>query len=65
MSITVIKEGNVLRILSSSEPIPENTPLELFTLSIDPWQAAQLESVFREDEDWGHSLDHLIVKETK
>jgi hypothetical protein len=63
MSITVIKEGNVLRILSSSEPIPENTPLKLFTHGIDPWQAAQLESVFREDEDWGHSLDHLIVKE--
>ena len=64
MSITVIKEGDHLRIISSSEPIPENTPMELFTQSIDPWQAAQLESVFREDEDWGHSLDHLIVKET-
>jgi hypothetical protein len=31
------------------------------TRSIDPWDIAQLESVFREDEDWGHSLDHLII----
>jgi hypothetical protein len=61
MSITVIKEGNVLRIISASEQIPDNTTLELFTHSIDPWQAAQLESVFREDEDWGTSLDHLKI----
>lgn len=65
MSITVIKEGDHLRILASSAPIPENTPLELFTVGIDPWQAAQLESVFRDEEDWGHSLDHLIVKEAR
>ena len=60
MSITVIKEGNILRILSSSEPIPENTPLELQVKSPDAWDLAQLESVFNEDdEDWGDSLDSL------
>jgi hypothetical protein len=60
MSITVIKEGNVLRILSSSQPIPENTPLELEVKTPDAWDLAQLESVFNEDdEDWGDSLDAL------
>jgi hypothetical protein len=64
MTITVIKEGDHLRILTATQPIPENTPLTFSTHVIEPWQAAQLESVFRDDEDWGNSLDHLIVKET-
>ena len=60
MSIKVIKEGNVLRILSGAEFVPENTPLELEIRALDPWQHAQLESVFAEDdEDWGDSLDKL------
>ena len=61
MSITAIKEGDFLRIISSSEPIPENTPLHLDVRAIDGWQAAQLETVFRDDEDWGNSLDHLMA----
>ena len=60
MSITVINEGNVLRILSSSAPIPENTTLKLEVKNPDPWDLAQLESAFSEDEeDWGKSLDAL------
>jgi len=62
MSITAVKEGNVLRIISSTEPIPENIPLHLQVHALDGWQAAQLETTFRDDEDWGGSLDHLIVK---
>jgi hypothetical protein len=31
MSIKVIKEGNVLKVVESSEPIPEGTQLRLFT----------------------------------
>ena len=63
MSITVIREGDHLRILSSTEPIPENTPIELFRPAIEPWQAAQLESAFRDDEDWGDGLRALISGE--
>lgn len=60
MSITVVKEGNQLRVLSSIAELPENIPLQLEVRSTDPWQQAQLESVFAEDdEDWGHSLDAL------
>ena len=65
MRITAVKEGDHLRIIASSAPIPENTPLNLLIVGIDPWDAAQLESVFRDDEDWGHSLDHLIVKNAR
>jgi len=65
MSITVIKEGDHLRILSASEPIPENTPLELFTHAMEPWQAAQLDSAFRDGEDWGAMLEDLVAKEDK
>jgi hypothetical protein len=63
MSITVIKEGDHLRILSASEPIPENTPLELVTHGMESWQAAQLDSAFRDGEDWGVTLEHLVVRE--
>lgn len=59
MSIIAIKEGDILRIISSSEVIPENTPLHLHLRALDGWQAAQLETVFRDGEDWGNSLDHL------
>jgi hypothetical protein len=59
MSIIAIKEGDILRIISSSEVIPENTPLHLHLRALDVWQAAQLETVFRDGEDWGNSLDHL------
>jgi hypothetical protein len=60
MSITVIKEGSALRILSSSGPIPENIPLELEIKTPDAWELAQLESVFNEDdENWGDSLNAL------
>ena len=61
MSIIAIKEGNILRIISSSEVIPENTPLHLHLRALDGWQAAQLETVFRDGEDRGNSLDHLIA----
>jgi hypothetical protein len=60
MSITAIREGDILRIISSTETIPENTPLRLDVRALDGWQAAQLETVFRDEEDWGHSLDHLV-----
>ena len=60
MSITAIKEGDILRIISSTEPIPENIPLHLHVHTLDAWQAAQLETVFRDEEDWGSSLDHLV-----
>lgn len=65
MSITVIKEGDQLRILSATEPIPENTPIKLFRPVLDPWQAAQLETTFRTDEDWGDSLEALMAREDK
>jgi hypothetical protein len=31
MSIQLIKEGNLIRVVESSEPIPEGTVLRLFT----------------------------------
>jgi hypothetical protein len=65
MSITVIKEGNILRILQASEPLPENTPIELFTHAVEPWQGAQLDSAFADGEDWGPKLESLIVKEAR
>jgi hypothetical protein len=72
MSIKVIKEGNLLRVVDSSEPIPDGTKLTLYTaseleaLSGSPtaWEAAQLESAFQEDEeDWGTSLDSMVISE--
>ena len=64
MSVTAIKEGNVLRILSDSGDIPEHIPLRLTvaTVPVDAWQAAQLDSVFSDDEDWGDALDSMVVK---
>lgn len=59
MSITVIKEGNSLRVLGASEQIPEGTQLTLFTeqelASVEErrgaWLAAQMPSFIRGDED--------------
>ncbi|MFZ4777077.1 MAG: hypothetical protein ACOYM3_17035 [Terrimicrobiaceae bacterium] len=73
MNITVIKEGEILRIIKSSEPIPDGTKLKLYTaaeinaLAKRPttWETAQLESAFQEgEEDWGTSLDS-ITEESK
>ncbi len=72
MSIEVIKEGNILRVVESSEPIVDGTKLTLYTASeLDAlakrptaWEAAQLESAFQEDEeDWGTSLDSMVIAE--
>jgi len=70
MSITVIKENNVLRVLEASGPFPEGARLVLYTREEldsrrpEAWEAAQLDSIFREDEeDWGDSLDALVVKD--
>lgn len=72
MSIEVVKEGNVLTIIDSSEPIPDGAKLTLFTAAElkasgkqpTAWEAAQLECAFEENgEDWGASLDSLVVKE--
>lgn len=65
MSITVIKEGNHLRILSASEPIPDNTPFTLFTQGMAGWQAAQLQSAFKDEENWGDKLSALIIEEKR
>ncbi|HPA20669.1 MAG TPA: hypothetical protein PLU30_23170 [Verrucomicrobiae bacterium] len=70
MSITVIKKGSGLEILDASAQIPEGVRLVLYTkdemMAGNPppnvWEAAQLDSVFREDdEDWGDSLDRLLI----
>lgn len=61
MRISAIKEGDYLRILSASGPIPENTPITLIYAGPDPWQNAQLETIFREEENWGDSLDPLCL----
>jgi len=73
MSINVIKEGNLLRVLESSEPIPDGARLTLYTASEladlarqpSAWEAAQMESAFSDgEEDWGSSLDRLVIKES-
>ncbi len=56
MNITVIKEGEILRIIKSSEPILDGTKLTLYTpaeidaLAKHPtaWEADQLECAFQE-----------------
>lgn len=72
MSIEVIKEGNILRVVESSEPILDGAKLTLYTASElsalakhpTAWEAAQLESAFQEDEeDWGTSLDTMVISE--
>lgn len=59
MSVTLIKEGNTLRLLDSSEPIPEGQPLVLFregelrALEAErkAWLDLQMPSFIRGDED--------------
>ena len=59
MSVTVIKEGNALRLLESSEPIPEGQRLIVFTedelRSLEAerrtWLDLQMPSFIRGDED--------------
>jgi len=71
MSIIAVKEGNVLRVVETSSDIPDGTRLVLYTAeeirsapgSLTAWEAAQLDSALGEtDEDWGDSLDSLVVK---
>lgn len=61
--ITAIKEGDHLRIISSTDEIPENTTLHLSLADENEWSRAELETEFRSDEDWGNSLDHLVAKD--
>lgn len=61
--ITAIKEGDHLRILSTTEEIPDNTTLRLALAADDEWSRAELETEFRSDEDWGNALDNLVVKD--
>lgn len=59
MSVTVIKEGNTLRLLESSEPIEEGQRLVLFTeeelraleAERKAWLDLQMPSFIRGDED--------------
>ena len=59
MNVTVIKEGDVLRVIHSSETIPDGARLVLFseealrTLNADreSWVNTQMPSFIRGDED--------------
>ena len=59
MSVTVVKEGNTLRLVESSEPIPDGTRLVLFTekelLALEAerkgWLDVQMPAFIRGDED--------------
>lgn len=59
MSITIIKEGNTLHLVESSKPIPEKTPLVLYTSAElgelakerRAWVDLQMPSFIRGDED--------------
>jgi hypothetical protein len=66
MNIVVVKEGSVLRIVESSDPIPEGTRLvlqpKLEATGVEALELAQLESLGREqEEDWGELLDPLTL----
>ena len=65
MSITLVQQNGQLRLLSSSVPIPEGVPIVLYTKEeiLDPWDKAALDSFFSDEEDWGTSLDKLVVNE--
>ncbi len=64
MSVTVVREGNVLRIVDSDGELPAGEKVRLFTeeelarrSGYSPLEYVQLESIFAEDnEDWGESL---------
>ncbi|MGB0743275.1 MAG: hypothetical protein ACPGSB_02010 [Opitutales bacterium] len=60
--ITAIKEGDHLKIISSTEEIPENVTLHLALTEEDSWGRAQIETEFRSEEDWGDSLNSLVQK---
>jgi len=70
MSITVVREGNVLKIVEADGELPAGEKVKLFTMEelarrsgYTPLEYLQLESIFSEsDEDWGDSLDSLLVK---
>lgn len=59
MSLTVIKEGDTLRVLRASGALPEGTPLTLYTAEELPsanearreWLEAQMPAFIRGDED--------------
>jgi hypothetical protein len=59
MSITAVKEGHVLRVLSASGEIPEGQVLELIVTEDSPetrkerqaWLEAQMPSFIRGDEE--------------
>ena len=66
MNIVVVKEGSVLRIVESSDPIPEVTRLvlqpKLEASGVEALELAQLESLGREqEEDCGELLDPLTL----
>ncbi|MEI6786590.1 MAG: hypothetical protein WCQ21_37420 [Verrucomicrobiota bacterium] len=66
MITIVVKEGSVLRIVESSDPIPEGTRLilqpQLEVSCLEALELAQLESLGREqEEDWGKILDPLTL----
>lgn len=65
MSITLVKQNGQIRLVSSSVPIPEGVPIVFFTKEeiLDPWEKAELDSIFSDHEDWGVSLDKLVVCE--
>jgi hypothetical protein len=48
MSITIIKEGNQLRLIESEGPIPENKPVRLYTedelAGLHAWRTLPAES---------------------
>ena len=70
MSLTVIREGTVLRIIDSTGEVPAGRELRLYTeeelprhLGCSPLEHLQLESAFAEnEEDWGNSLDALTLE---
>jgi hypothetical protein len=66
MKIVAVKEGSVLRIVESSEPIAEGVRLvlqpEIEHPVADGLELAQLESLSREsEEDWGRLLDPITL----
>lgn len=66
MSITVIREGNLTRVVEVSEPMPEGVPMKFALIENDPVETAQIESVFAEDdEDWGDLLAPFRVEKSR
>lgn len=57
MSITILREGDNLRLLQSDTQIPEGEPIILFTKeemsqqTQDEWVTLQMPSFVRDDED--------------